>query len=110
MPEDCKVKKDSMVPREIKGNQAFKDKQEAKERWVKRASKVGLITRNIQLSAEDGVMFLGRMLFKTCKYASVCGRGSHIRHQFIDVEMYTQARHNLGKPFLDLRIYCYISS
>ena len=58
------MKMDSTVLKEIKGNQAFKDKQEAKERWVKRASKVRLITQNIQLSAEDGVMFLRHMLFE----------------------------------------------
>ena len=55
MPEDCKVKKDSMVPREIKGNQAFKEKRGAKE------SKVRLITLNMQLSADDCVMFLRHM-------------------------------------------------
>ena len=65
------MKMDSTVLKEIKGNQAFKDKQEAKERWVKRASKVRLITQNIQLFAEDGVMFLGHMLFKICKYLPV---------------------------------------
>ena len=101
------MKMDSTVLKEIKGNQAFKDKQEAKERWVKRASKVRLITQNIQLSAEDGVMFLGHMLFKNCKYASVCGRGCHIRHQFIDVY---PREVKLWNIFLDLRINSYILS
>ena len=47
-----------MVPREIKGNQAFKEKRGAKERRAEGASKVRLITLNMQLSADDCVMFL----------------------------------------------------